>query len=128
MRILTLIIILLILFNGCKRNEHNSTVGSKAMLTKDEIINIATKVVVSQGFPIDSMDIYYDIENMEWEKTLLNLSKEDRNFAKQYTKELSGRSYQAVRYRPDITKIMSGDFWVFVDNKSGKVITFCGGL
>ncbi len=123
------IFIFVILISGCKKDVSNNLEDSNSMLTKEQIINRANELIISLEFSLDAMkEVYYDVNNKEWKGVLAELNKEDPDFAQQYKIELKNRIYQAVRYRPDITKTVSGELWVFVDKKTGEVITYCGGL
>ena len=125
-RLIFPVMLVLLIALGCNKK---SSENDNDMLTREQIISRANELVISQGFSLDEMqEVYYDVNNKAWKDVLDELSKEEPDFARQYKIELKNRSYQAVRYRPDITKIVSGELWVFVDKKTGEVITFCGGL
>jgi len=111
---------------GCNKK---SLENDNDMLTREQIINRANELIISLEYSLDAMkEVYYDVNNKEWKVVLAELSKEDPDFARQYKIELKNRSYQAVQYRPDITKSASGALWVFVDGKTGEIITYCLGL
>ena len=127
MRTCVIVLIMIIALFGCKKGEFNIE-DCNNMLTKEKIISLAKDVVKSEDLPLEHMEIYYDEANKRWSGTLKRLKKEDKDFARRYTKLLHNQCFQAVLFIPDISKVMSGEFWVFVDTETGEIITFCGGL
>jgi predicted small secreted protein len=106
-----------------RRTHENNMLSNR-----DEIIEIAKRVAIPEFLPLEGTNIYLDVDNSAWQKTLAGLSKSDPDFAGQYTRMLSNRDYQAVRFSPDVTLVIAGQFWVFVDRSTGEVIGYCGGL
>jgi hypothetical protein len=121
-RIIILVCIVLV-SGGCKKHSGSSD----NMLTEEQIIAIADEVVSSEGPPISAMKAEFDVDNKKWEKTLSALIRDDPDFARRYD-ILNNRSYQSVRYVPDTNQIFAGEFYVFVDKKTGEVIAYCGGI
>ncbi len=109
----------IISISGCQQN----------VLTKQQIINIATKEAKAENITLDIREVYYDLGNNAWARKLVEIKKNSPDYAKSrnYFKILDTYDYQAVLFalKPDIL-VLGGDFWVFVDRKTGKVITIHG--
>jgi hypothetical protein len=95
------------------------------MLTREKIIDIANREVISRGLQLDDKEIYYDIDNVKWKDMLSYLRENSPDFAKRY-EVLEGRYYQAIVYSPKDKHVIGGVLWVFVDRKTGEVITVFG--
>ena len=116
--------------SGCENRGVNIE-DCNRVLTEEKIISLAKEVAKSQEFQLEYMDVYYDENNERWNETsgrLREESKESKDFIRQHMELLHNRCYQAVLFIPDIRRIMSGEFWVFVDVETGEIITFCGGI
>jgi hypothetical protein len=101
----------------------------QSTLTKKQIINIATKEAKAENITLDIREVYYDLGNSTWARKLVEIKKNSPDYAKSrnYFKILDGYNYQAVLFalKPDLN-VLGGDFWVFVDKKTGQVITIHG--
>ncbi|MHC4545461.1 MAG: hypothetical protein ACYTDW_13565 [Planctomycetota bacterium] len=115
-------IIFLLLISGCKKQVGNASGDNANMLTKQEIIEIANKKALSEEFPLDTSKVHYDVDNKEWEKMLVLLKRDYPDDARRL-EILEGRDYQAVLYTPKSPTAMGGILWVFIDKKTGEVIT-----
>jgi hypothetical protein len=125
-------------FLACGCNCNQAPVESEdcnAVITKDAMIAVANKVAAAEGpgRPGDrllkEMDVYFDENNKRWKEVFTYLCKEDydRDFVNTVRKSLKSRCYQAIRYT-DKELSTAGQFWVFIDKKTGKVITYAGGI
>ena len=101
----------------------------QSTLTKQQIIDIATKKAKAEEVSLDIREVYYDLGNKAWARKLAEIKKNSPDYAKSrdYFKILDSYDYQAVLFaiKPDLN-VLGGDFWVFVDRKTGKVITIHG--
>lgn len=95
------------------------------MLTQDEIVDIANKEFKTQDPEHYESEIYYDVDHVKWKETLNAMKKDSPDFAERF-KVLDGRDYQVVVYTPKSYQIVGGGYWVFVDSKTGEVITWFG--
>lgn len=109
----------IISISGCQQN----------ILTKQQIINIATKEAKAENITLDIREVYYDLGNNAWARKLVEIKKNSPDYAKSrnYFKILDAYDYQAVLFalKPDLN-VRGGDFWVFVDRQTGGVITIHG--
>lgn len=95
------------------------------MLTRQQIIDIANDVVISRRLQLDEKNVYYDEGNVESTERIVSIRERNPDFAERF-KVLEGRDYQTVLYTPKNERIIGGVFRVFVDRKTGEVITFYG--
>ncbi len=118
------ILIIVLLFNGCKDNT-----GDKEMLTREQIIEIANQVVKDEGMSFDLFIVAFDTDNKRWEETYALLKQEMPDVAREYSM-LKKYSYQSVHYIPDPNKKTGtlGQVFVFIDKHTGELITFCAGI
>lgn len=109
--------VFIIWISGCEQST----------LTKQQIIDIATKKAKAEEVSLDIREIYYDLGNKAWARKLAEIKKNSPDYAKSrnYFKILDAYDYQAVLFalKP---LILGGDLWVFVDKKTGEVITIHG--
>ena len=121
-------IILLLLLIGCKENV-DSNESDKNTLTKKQIIEIANEEATSRGFKVNIWTkVIYDVDNKVWKEYHPNI-KRQVNIRQQvepdYTDPyeiLEKADFQAVHYHSRTPK-HGGGLWVFVDRKTGKIIT-----
>lgn len=117
------IFVLLLLFkiSGCEEDT-NSRGSNMSMLTKKKIIEIANKEAVSHGFKINIWTrVFYDVNNKEWKEHYKYIKQEDPNFAAPFA-ILENVDYQTVQYSSRIPQ-PGGILWIFIDKKTGKIIT-----
>ncbi len=99
----------------------------QSTLTKQQIIDIATKKAKAEEVSLDIREVYYDLGNKAWARKLAEIKKNSPDYAKSrnYFETLDAYDYQAVLFalKP---LVLGGDFWVFVDKKTGEVITIHG--
>lgn len=115
-------IIFILLISGCKKQVGNVSEDDANMLTKQEIIDIANKKAISEGLPLDSSKVHYDVDNKKWKQMLVLLKRDYPDDARRL-EILEGRDYQVVLYTPKSPTAMGGILWVFIDKKTGEVIT-----
>ena len=94
----------------------------KAILTKQEILEIANEKAKSMDFPIGDSNVSYDEDNTKWKEHLVFLKEYLPNIAGRCDRALAGREYRTALYEPKSKTAMGGVLWIFVDPKSGKVI------
>ena len=107
---------------GCKE-EANSNVSNNNTLTKKQIMEIANKEAASRGFKLNFWTkVLYDINNEQWKECYVFFKEQlESNETDPYT-ILEKTDYQAVHYYPRIVS-PGGGLWVFVDRKTGEIIT-----
>ncbi|OGX04196.1 MAG: hypothetical protein A3G87_01385 [Omnitrophica bacterium RIFCSPLOWO2_12_FULL_50_11] len=106
---------LLLLVTGC----HNS-------LSQEEIVDAARAVAAKEGFDLHGKSVLYDRDNEEWKETQKILRQVGSSMGGQLS-QLVDRDYQVVYFSPEnIANTRGGGFWVFIDKKTGEVITFFG--
>jgi len=102
---------------------------AQSTLTKQQIIDIATNNAQAERISLDIREAYYDAGNEAWARKLMEIKKNNPDYAKSrnYFKILDSYDYQAVLFaiKPDLN-VLGGDFWVFVDRQTGGVITIHG--
>jgi hypothetical protein len=104
---------------GCKEST----------LTKQQIIDIATKKAKAEEVTLDIRQVHYDVGNQAWGTKLTEIKQNSPDYAKSrdYFKILDSYDHQAVLFalKPD-ANVLGGDLWVFVDKTTGNVITIHG--
>ncbi len=120
-RILVLLMFFVILITGCRRKVTDFQ-EKESTITKQKIIDIANKKAIAEGILLEKSEVYYDVDNKEWEKTLILLRKDYPDDTRRL-KILDGFDYQTVLYKPKSPTAIGGVLWVFIDRKSGHVIT-----
>ena len=115
------VLVMFLLLTGCRRKVTDFQ-EKESTITKQKIIEIANKKAIAEGILLEKSEVYYDVDNKEWEKTLISLRKDYPNDARRL-KILGGFDYQTVLYKPKSPTAMGGVLWVFIDRKSGQVIT-----
>ena len=102
----------------------DSASGPRSQLSEDEIIAIASKRALAEGFNPTEMDVVYDADNTMWKELERSGHISDPDTARALH-SLKNRSYQAVRYMPK-KLMLGGALWVFVDKYNGEVIALYG--
>ncbi len=119
-KLIILVAAFLIWTQGCEQST----------LTKQQIIEIATRQAKAEGVGLDIREVCYDLGNKAWARKLAGIKKNSPDYAKSrnYFKILDDHDYQAVFFalKPDLLSYKGGDLWVFVDKKTGQVITIHG--
>lgn len=95
-----------------------------AKLNKDKIIEIANKKLEEKGYKLSEMKTLYEPSNKSWKEQFQYLKDIDSQILGRL-EVLEGRDYQAVLYTPK-EQMLGGIFWVFVDRKTGEIITWYG--
>ena len=124
----TFILFLAFCVCGCKE-EVNNNVSNNNILTKKQIIEIANKEATSRGFKINIWTkVVYDVDNKVWKEYHANIKRQvdirqqvEPNYTDPY-EILEKADFQAVHYYSRTPK-HGGGLWVFVDRKTGKIIT-----
>ena len=121
LRVFTLVFVILIV--GCSENKHLNSEDSNDMLTKEQIIEIANKALITHHLNMDKITVYYDTDNKEWTNYLRMLREEEAPaefacFEKEY---LEGRNIQAIHYSLG-PNIIDGAYWLLIDKKTGEII------
>jgi len=106
---------LIVLVQGCE----------KKMLTKEQIINVANREFLRQGFELKEYEVNYDIDNVKSSSRIASIRETSADFAERFN-VLVGCDYQAVEYKRRGKNIVGGVFWVFVNRKTGEVLTVFG--
>jgi hypothetical protein len=109
-------------FLGCEQEMHMDGV-----LTKKQIIKIANEELVTGLFEFDLRDyeVYYDVGNKKWADKAAHYKKDPLDFEKRF-KVLENHDFQVVRYKMKGKDVLGGVIWVFVDRKTGEVLTWFG--
>lgn len=103
-----------------------SVISCKNDLSKEQILEIANRKAVTEGFNLQDLDVKYDEHNKIWsEESKMFRSTSDKSPLEQLSR-LETRNYQAIYYKPK-ELMLGGTLWVFVDRETGEVITFLGG-
>ncbi len=101
----------------------------QSVLTEQQIIEIAINKAKPEKVNLDIREVYYDLGNKAWTRKLVEIKKNSPDYAKSrnYFEILDTYDYQAVLFalKPDLN-VLGGDLWVFVDKKTGEVITIHG--
>lgn len=105
------------MFNGCNRKH----IPNNDMLTNDQIIEIANQALRKVGVSLHVLKVKFDVDNRDWQEQLAYLRKFEPDLAREY-EILENYSYQSVHYIPDEESLFMGEFFVFVDKRTGKVI------
>ena len=90
-------------------------------LSKEQIIEIATKEAEKEGLNLEWRTIIYDEGSKLWEEKVKTINKE-KVPRYEFLKE---KNYQAVLF---VLKegLKGGDIWFFIDKVSGEVLTLYG--
>jgi hypothetical protein len=95
------------------------------MLTKQQIIDIANRKVASEGLQLGEYEVYYDADNVKSRQIMADIKENSPTFTERF-KALEGRDYQAVIYELKGLYVKGGRLTVFVDRKTGEIITWFG--
>lgn len=120
-----LILVFAICLLGCKQKPKNQPLTEEQI----KIIEIATKKAKSDGIDLKYREVYYDVGNEAWTRKLDEIKKNSPDYAirRNYFKILDAYDYQAVLLALKTDQlVLGGDIWVFVDKKTGEVITIHG--
>ena len=110
------------MLNGCNEKP----VNNNGKLSDDQIIEIANQALRKAGVSLDVLKVKFDVDNQDWQKQLDYLRKFEPDLAHEYD-ILKKYSYQSVHYIPDEDKVLDmGEFFVFIDKQTGKVIKVPG--
>ncbi len=94
-------------------------------VTEDKAIAIAETKAKRYGYNLKNMIIEITKYNTMWDSYIPENSKDELYI--ELKDKLKDREYWAVYYRPDPKKVgkghKGGDFTIFIDSKSGEVIT-----
>jgi len=107
-----------LLLTGCCLQNKNSCKRTK---TEEGYIKIASQVARQYNLDLQNYHIGYDKDNRRWEKFLDTLEKYDPKTVRDLKKFFRCRCYQAVLFYPK-TPQPGGGLWVFMDDKTGKII------
>jgi hypothetical protein len=114
-RIVVFLVALAISISGCRQN----------MLTKQQIIDVANEEAASKGLQLSEYDVYYDVGNVKSQQIIADIKNDGSVFSERF-KALEGRDYQAVIYKLKGRYVAGGRLTVFVDRRTGEVITWFG--
>ena len=101
--------------------ETQATPKYEEELSKEQIIEIATKEAEKEGLNLEWRTIIYDEGNKLWEEKVKTINKE---MAPRY-EFLKEENYQAVLFALK-EGLIGGDIWIFIDKVSGEVLTLYG--
>ncbi|MFA5164181.1 MAG: hypothetical protein WC481_01265 [Candidatus Omnitrophota bacterium] len=94
-------------------------------ITQKEILVFANKEAARLGYDIESMDVYLDRYNAEWNKLISNNpSYLDCNPG---LRDKLRSGYWAVYYSPKRSFRKGGDLWIFINPNTGEIIGRIGG-
>jgi len=99
--------------------------GESMEIKKEKAVEIANKEAIKLGCEIKSMDMQVDKYNVPWNLCLPKHSESRYVIEKQ--SKLANKEYWAVYYfyNPKKTEVIhkGGDICVFIDTKTGEIIT-----
>ena len=107
---------------GCSKKKDFDAKDTE-ILTKEKILKIANKEAKTFDFTLDESEVLYDVDRAEWRENLKFMAESDPNWPREYDL-LNGRDYVIVLYRPKKTTVLGGVLWLFIDKKTGEVITY----
>ena len=91
-------------------------------------MTMASNLAKKSGYDVQKMDIVMDDTNSEWNRFLASGPHEGA--MKPMLRNLEGHDYWAIMFVPKQPQggvLVGGDITVFVDKKTGKVLTYvCG--
>lgn len=118
-----LITLLLVIFTtaGCLSLD---TRRQNMTITKKMAVEVANKKAKELKYDIQRLDVDLDEQNSKWNNYLATSRIKD--WQPELVAPLENKNYWAVYYGPRLFQY-GGDLWVFVDKKSGEVITFIQG-
>ncbi len=93
------------------------------MLTKEQILKIANKEAKRLYFSPDKSEVLYDVGREKWQENLKVMEKIAPGWSKDF-EILNDRNYVIVLYRPKDPGVMGGVLWLFIDRKTGEIITY----
>jgi hypothetical protein len=105
----------ILFFLGCKEGMKTES---------EDMLGHAKEFLHSKGISTEDKLVFWDEGNKEWLKTLELIEREDV-----YSKKLDSLAdcdFQAIRFSPRDELTLGGVYWVFMDKKSKRVITFLG--
>src|SRR3989338_3963929 len=92
-----------------------------AKTDKSTLIQSAVDQAKALGYETSQMNVVYDEGNLKAEEQF-----KDSGIPAHQKAALTGKNWQAVYLGPKRLQL-GGDLWVFVDQDTGKVITYIGG-
>jgi hypothetical protein len=125
-----LILCVLIVY-GCKEQNINQCKTEEKKVSQEKIVDIAKEHILLSGYPSKTFEgrkVIVDDGNMIWKKNLDGLKQQAPDIAEKYRILLDKRDYQAVGFILENEKCIGGDIWVFVDKKTGEIITSVSGI
>lgn len=103
--------------------------GNDTSITKDNATSIASKKAIELGYDIKSMNLEVSLNNTPWNKCLPQYSGEPA--LDKMREKLANKEYWFVYYSPKTQgkdeKIFGGDLCIFIDSKTGEIITHIRG-
>ena len=115
---IVMVFCVLSVLGGCKNEDRE----------KDEYVRIAKATAQKEGASLERSDIYFDENNVAWNKTLDDLKTNSPDYATRFN-VLTGENYQAVKIYPkkELTGLtLGGVLWVLIDKETKEVILFHG--
>jgi len=105
-----------------------SVLSAEFMITEKQAVEIANKEIEKLKYNVKDMEIKISRHSDPWNDYL---PKEDNTeYFTTRKNKLSGKTYWAVYYskaqKPG-TRTFGGDICIFIDAKTGDVLTFCRG-
>jgi len=93
-------------------------------LKNEEILEAARKFLKSIGVSIEDKKVLLDEKDKRWQEAFELLKKEE-SWIKSL-KLFADCEYKAVYFYPKDKVTLGGEYWVFVDKESGKVVSYLG--
>ena len=106
---------ILSVLGGCKNKDEE----------KEKYFRIAKATAQKEGDSLEKSNIYFDENNVEWNKTLDDLKTNSPDYATRFN-VLTGENYQAVKIYPKEKSVLGGVLWVLIDKETKEVILFHG--
>ena len=94
-------------------------------ITNDQAMEIANKEAMRLGHDTKLMDIEVTLNNVHWNKFFPKGSTSE--YVRERQNKLKGKEYWAIWYHPSQTigggMAKGGDVCIFIDSKTGEVLT-----
>jgi hypothetical protein len=103
----------------------SNSVGAEGMkITNEQAMEIANKEAMRLGYDTKLMDVEIALGNVPWNKFFPKESASE--YVRERQNKLKGKEYWAVWYHPsqgigDLVK--GGDVCIFIDSKTGEILT-----
>ena len=115
--------IFLILISGCFFLYMQQCEANGMSTVRDKAVNTAKEEAIKLGYDITKMTMSVHEYTQPWNECIPR--EPETEYEKQRYKKLVGRTYLMIYFSPDFenTRLVGGDYCIFIDAKTGEIIT-----